>query len=43
MIKVTWERFLVQGTVPLLLLFALALGELLRRASVTPELARLSQ
>lgn len=32
MIEVTWERFLVQGTVPLLLLFALALGELLRRA-----------
>lgn len=43
LIKVTWERFLVQGMVPLLLLFALALGELLRRASVTRKLARLSQ
>jgi hypothetical protein len=43
LIKVTWERFLVQGTVPLLLLFAIAVGELLRRASVTSKLARLSQ
>ncbi len=31
LIKVTWERFLVQGTIPLLFLFALALGEVLRR------------
>lgn len=43
MIEVTWERFLVQATVPLLLLFALALGESLRRAALTPKLARLSQ
>ena len=43
MIEVTWERFLVQGTVPLLLLFALALGELLRRSGITSKLARLSQ
>lgn len=31
LIQVTWERFLVQGTIPFLLLFALALGEALRR------------
>jgi hypothetical protein len=43
MIEVTWERFLVQGSVPLLLLFAVALGELLRRAPVISRLARLSQ
>jgi hypothetical protein len=43
LIKVTWERFLVQGTVPLLLLLAIALGELLRRVPVTRKLARLSQ
>ncbi|MES1243535.1 MAG: hypothetical protein ABUT39_18140, partial [Acidobacteriota bacterium] len=43
LIKVTWERFLVQGTVPLLLIFALALGELLRRAPIPVKLARLSQ
>jgi hypothetical protein len=43
LIKVTWERFLVQGTVPLLLLFAIALGELLRRVPATRKLARLSQ
>lgn len=43
MIEVTWERFLVQGSVPFLLLFALALGELLRRTGVTLKLARLSQ
>jgi hypothetical protein len=33
LIHVTWERFLVQGIVPLLLLFALALGEVLRAKS----------
>jgi hypothetical protein len=33
LIQVTWERFLVQGTIPLLLLFALALGEVLRRSA----------
>jgi hypothetical protein len=43
LIKVTWERFLVQGTVPLLLLFAIAVGELLRRTHMTGRLARLSQ
>jgi hypothetical protein len=43
LIKVTWERFLVQGTVPLLLLFAIAVGELLRRAPISGKLARLSQ
>jgi hypothetical protein len=46
MIEVTWERFLVQGMVPLLLLFALALRDVLRRASIHPKqmkLARLSQ
>jgi hypothetical protein len=43
LIKVTWERFLVQGTVPLLLLFAFALAEILRRSPVAVKLARLSQ
>jgi hypothetical protein len=42
LIKVTWERFLVQGSVPLLVLFAIALGEVLRHASAI-KLARLSQ
>lgn len=47
MIDVTWERFLVQGSVPLLLLFAVALGQLLRRGPLflrsALKLARLSQ
>ncbi len=47
MIEVTWERFLVQGSVPLLLLFAVALDEILRRGPVflrsALKLARLSQ
>ncbi|HEX3127378.1 MAG TPA: hypothetical protein VH394_08615 [Thermoanaerobaculia bacterium] len=43
LIKVTWERFLVQGTVPLLLLFAFAVAGLLRRSPVALKLARLSQ
>jgi hypothetical protein len=43
MIEVTWERFLVQGIVPLLLLFAVALAGLLRRIPVSFKLARLSQ
>jgi hypothetical protein len=47
MIDVTWERFLVQGSVPLLLLFAVALDELLRRGPLflrsALKLARLSQ
>ncbi len=32
LIKVTWERFLVQASIPALLLFALALGAVLKRA-----------
>lgn len=43
MIEVTWERFLVQGSVPLLLLFAFAVAELLRRSPFALKLARLSQ
>lgn len=43
MIDVTWERFLVQGIVPSLLLFAFALRESLRRSPVALKLARLSQ
>jgi hypothetical protein len=33
--KVTWERFLVQGSLPLLLLLALALREAIRRSALS--------
>lgn len=32
MVRASWSRFLIQGSIPLLLLFALALRDLLRRA-----------
>lgn len=40
---VTWERFLVQGSVPFFLLLSLALRETVRRAVSARTLARLSQ
>jgi hypothetical protein len=43
LIPVTWERFLVQASVPFLVLFSLALREALRRGLPPRGLARLSQ
>ncbi|HWM89225.1 MAG TPA: hypothetical protein VN493_00510 [Thermoanaerobaculia bacterium] len=46
LVKVTWERFLVQGSLPLFLLLALLLRETLRRSPLarwSVRLARLSQ
>lgn len=40
---VTWERFLVQGSVPFFLFLSLALREVLRRSFSARTLARLSQ
>jgi len=34
LLRVTWNRFLIQGSVPLLLLLALALRDLLRRSGI---------
>lgn len=34
LVKVTWERFLVQGSLPFFLLFSLALREVLRRSAL---------
>ena len=44
LVRVTWERFLVQGSLPFFLLFALLLRECLRRSGRPQRwLARLSQ
>ncbi|HEV7509901.1 MAG TPA: hypothetical protein VGS07_33825 [Thermoanaerobaculia bacterium] len=40
MVKVTWNRFLLQASVPFLVLFALALRDLLRRAQWLPRALR---
>jgi hypothetical protein len=40
LIPVTWTRFLVQGSLPLFLLLALALRDLLRRSPFGARLAR---
>jgi hypothetical protein len=37
MVKATWDRFLLQASVPLLVLFALSLRDLLRRAAWVPR------
>jgi 4-amino-4-deoxy-L-arabinose transferase-like glycosyltransferase len=37
MVKATWNRFLLQASVPLLVLFALSLRDLLRRAAWLPR------
>jgi hypothetical protein len=37
MVKATWDRFLLQASVPLLVLFALSLRDLLRRAAWLPQ------
>ena len=39
-VTTTWNRFLLQASVPLLVLFALALRDLLRRARWLPQALR---